>query len=148
MIFNNKKGSTFMAFIEIMLISILFVVALGIIGTNMNSLYGQNKDMSFGLVTNQTLSDLKSTQATLDTATQEGTSSFSALGIFTLTTLPKMLLTTLNLIKGFLLGTWIRSLIELMNLGDYSGIIITIFQILYFIMLIFILIKLILRINP
>ena len=143
----NKKGATFGVFTEIMLISILFVVALGIVGTNMNNLYGQNKDLSFGIASNDTLSNLKNTQSTLDTSLTAGTSSFSSLGVFTITTLPKMLLSLFSLIKDFVSGSWIRALIGLMNLGQYAESVIAVFQIMYFMAIIFIIFKLITRVN-
>ena len=144
----NKRASTFGVWIEVILFSLLFVIALGLIGTNMNAQYGDSKDLSFGLATNNTLQDLKETQASLDASTKEGQSSFSSLGIFTITTLPKMIMTTLGMTLRFISGGWIKGIVNLMNLGEYTSIVITIFTILYFLIVIFIIIKLLTRVNP
>ena len=146
-IVKNKRGATFQAFLEVMLFSVLFVGALAIIGSNMNNLYDSDKDLSMGIMSNSTLNNLKSTQSTLESSVSEGQSSFSSLGIFTITTLPRMLMTVLGIVKDFVLGTWIRNLVELMNLGEYTNLVIIIFQILYFFLLVFVLIKLITRVN-
>ena len=143
----NKKGATFQIFMEVIFFSVLFVIALGIIGSNMNSLYSDNKDLSFGIVTNSTIANLESTQASLDSSQKEGQSSFSSLGLFTITTLPKMIGTIFSTAKDFVTGAWIASLVNLMNLGEYTQWIILVFRILYFIILIFILIKIITRIT-
>jgi pheromone shutdown protein TraB len=144
---KSKKAATLSVWLEVMFFSILFVVVLGLLGNNMNSLYGDNKDLTFGIATNNTLQDLKTTQIALDKATQEGQSGFSSLGIFTLTTLPTMLMTTIKMITSFVSGGWIKSLVDLMNLGDYAGIVTTVFQVLYFFIVIFLLIKLLLRVQ-
>jgi hypothetical protein len=145
--FKSKKAATFQSFWEVMLISVVFVVAIGIIGTNMNSLYGQNHDLTFGIASNSTLSQLESTSNALEAAQSGGQSSTTSLGLFTLTTIPTMMASIFSITKDFILGGWIARLVYLMNLGDYSSIIIIALQLLYFAILIFILIKLIIRVT-
>ena len=142
----DKKGSTFGVWLEVILFSMLFVVALGVIGSNMNAINHDTKDISYGLATESTLDDLKSVQSSMSSSLTEGTASISTLGIFTITTIPKIIMTTLNLSLRFVMGGWIKDLVGLMNLGEYTNIILTIFQILYFFVILFILVKIITRV--
>jgi hypothetical protein len=145
--FKSKKAATFQAFFEVMLISVLFVIVISVIGVQMNGIYGKSNDLSFGIASNSTLHQLEATSTSLSSAQTSGQSATTSLGLFTLTTIPSMMSTIFSLIKDFVLGGWIANLVNLMQLGPYSAWIITIFQILYFTLLIFILIKLILRVN-
>jgi len=144
---KSKKAATFQAFFEVMLISVLFVIIISIIGVQMNGIYGKSNDLSFGIASNYTLNQLEATSKSLEASQTAGQSSTTSLGLFTLTTIPSMMSTVFSLIKEFILGGWIASLVNLMQLGAYSKWIITILQILYFTLLIFILIKLIVRVN-
>jgi hypothetical protein len=56
-------------------------------------------------------------------------------------------MTSLKMVLSFASGSWIKSLVGLMNLGDYTNIVTTIFQMLYFFLIIFLLIKLLLRVQ-
>ena len=145
---KNKKASTFAIWFEIILFSLLFVLVLGIISSNLNSIHGTNNDLTFGIATSDTLQDMKDLQTSLNTAQTEGQSSITTLGFFMVTTLPRMIMLTLSTTLKFIGGGWISKLAEIMNLGEYATPIVVILTILYWMMIIFILIKIITRINP
>jgi hypothetical protein len=142
----NKKGATYGGWIEVILFIMLFVGVLAVISISMNSKYGSNHDLTMGIATNSTTNSLKDLQVTLANSTKEGQSSFSSLGIFQLTTIPRMMTAFGTLLWDFVTGSFINSIVESMNLGDYSAIVIVIFKLLYFITLILILIKIITRV--
>lgn len=143
----NKKGATLSFWIEIILLIIVFVVALGFIGVSMNGWYGQNHDLTYGLSTNSTLTEIENYQNTVANSTTEGQASLTSFGFFILSTVPHMLLTARSVITNFITGGFINQLVNLMNLGQFGGIIIVAFRLLYFLAIGFILIKLILKIQ-
>jgi hypothetical protein len=142
----NKKGATYGTWIELIIFVVLFVGVLGILSYTINNNYGTNIDLSYGINSNDTINNLKSLQVDFDDTAKNGQASFSSLGIFMLTTIPKMIMTVTSMVWGFVAGSWINSIVGLMNLGDYAGLIITLFKLLYFIAIGFILIKIVTRI--
>lgn len=125
----------------------LFVVGLTIISTNMNNIYDDNHDLSYGLVSNETINDLEQYQTTLAESTNKGQSTLTSFGYFILSTLPTMILSANSLIWGFISGGFINNIVGLMNLGEFSGIIIIIFRLLYFFAIGFILMKILTKVN-
>lgn len=144
---QNKKGATYGIWLEALLISIFFVGVLVIIGNNINTINSDNKDLSFGLITNGTQTDLNNLQSSMEQDLNNGTTSISSFVGFFISTVPKMLLTINKMLLGFLTGSWINSLVDMLDLGDYAGLVITVFKSFYFFIIIFIIIKLMLRIN-
>lgn len=142
----NRQGASYGFWIEVILFIVLFVSALAIIGSNMNGLYDENYDYSFGLVTNDTKAEIESYQETLVNSTSEGQASQTAFLPLVLTTVPHMLMTVNSIIINFISGGFINTLVDLMNLGDYGNIIIVIFKLMYFIAIMFILIKIITKV--
>jgi len=144
----NKKGATYGAWIEVLVMIILFVGALAIIGGQMNNLYNQNKDLTYGLQTNETQTALNNLQGNFVNSTSEGQSSMTDFGIFKLTTLPFLVLSTTSLLWNFISGNFINILVGMMGLGEFTGIVIILIKILYYLAISFILIKLILKVIP
>lgn len=147
-ILGSKRASTLGAWIETMLFLVLVVGILGIIGTNMNSLHNQENDLTFGFVTNSTLDKLSSFEEESRSDINEGQASQTSLGLFVITTVPKILSTIWNLIWGFLTGAWIGDAVHLIGLGESEGLLITVLRILYFASIVFIIIKIVTRVNP
>lgn len=139
---KNKRGVTFSAWIEVALVAVLFFGALAIVATNMNNLYGKHNDLTYGIVSNKTLTDLQDYQSSVINNTQQGQASITDFGILKLTTIPSMLNLGFNLVLSFITGGFIDNIVGAMNLGDYSLIVIIVFRTLYIIGLAFALIKL------
>jgi hypothetical protein len=145
---SKIKSGTFGSWIETLLIVILFVGTITIIGVNMNQLYGKDHDLSYGIVTNDTLQKMKGFQGNMVNNTQSGQSSVTDFGIIKLTTIPSIINFALTMIWEFVSGGFINRLVELMNLGSYASTVIIVFKLLYFITIGFIFVRLILRVNP
>ena len=145
-IIKNCRAATYGGIIEIMLFIVLFIAVITIIGVSMNATYEKNNDLTFGIVTNDTMNDLTEYQKTLDNSTKEGGMSFSSLGILQLLTLPKMINGIMSLTWSFVSGNFINAIVDAMNLGDYSFIVIVVFKLLYFIGLGLILLKILTKV--
>ena len=146
-LFKDKRGITLASVLEIMLFSVLFVAALTAVGVSLNTAFSENKDLTYGLVSNTTQKNLESLQDSMESSRLQGQSGISSLGIFTLTTLPQMIFTILGMTIEFIVGGWINSLVGLMNLGAIAGTVIIVLKLLYYFFLIFVLIKLLTRSN-
>ena len=143
----NKKGATFGSWIETLLIICLVGGSLALIGVGMNSMYGQNKDITYGIVTNDTLTQINSYQTSMQNDTTQGQSSISDFGIFKLATGARLITLSLTLIWDFVSGNFINNIVNLMNLGDYSTILIVVLKAIYFITIGFILLRFVTKIN-
>ena len=142
----NKKGASYGSWVEMIIFIVLFIGVLAVLSYTINNDYGTSVDLSYGINSNDTMNNLKSLQVDFDNTAKDGQASFSTLGIFMLTTIPKMIMTITTMVWGFVSGSWINSIVGLMNLGDYAGLVITLFKLLYFIAVGFILIKVVTRI--
>jgi len=144
---KNKKAVTF-GNIGIM-IGLVFLItfSLGLISNDMNDIYNSDKDLSFGLTDNATLTNLKNYESQIKSSTDEGQSSFSSLGIIQLTTLPKLLFGAFGLIGNFVTGGFITKVIAGLHLGEYAFMTNVVMHIIYYIIVAFILIKIIARVN-
>lgn len=147
-IFQTKKAATLGSWVETMLFLVLFIGVFAIIGVGMNNDYGQNNDVTFGIVGNDTLNDLKDLQTKLAPDVNEGQMSQTSLGLFIITTVPKILSTIWNIIWNFLTGEWISKAVGLLGLGESAGLLILILRILYFSSIIFIILRIATRVNP
>lgn len=143
----NKKGATFGSWIETLLIICLVGGSLALIGAGMNSMYEQNKDITYGIVTNDTLTQINSYQTSMQNDTTQGQSSISDFGIFKLATGARLITLSLTLIWDFVSGNFINNIVNLMNLGDYSTILIVVLKAIYFITIGFILLRFVTKIN-
>jgi hypothetical protein len=140
--------ASYTAWVELLLLVVLFVGAMGIIGTNLNAEYDKNADLTFGLQTNSTQNALQGMQKDIVNSTNEGQSSMTDFGIFKLATLPKIIFTISAVLWDFVSGSFIKSIVGLMQIGAYSNIVITVFTLLYWIAIAFILLKLVTRMIP
>ena len=145
---KNKQGATYGGWLEVILFLILFVGIIAIIGVNMNNTYEQDHDLTFGIVTEGTQDDINNLAAVFDNSTNKDgqTSMSSSFGTLILTTTPRMITATTSLIWTFVSGGFINSIVEAMNLGDYSGLIIVILKLLYFLSLGLILLKILTKV--
>lgn len=143
----NKQGATYGSWIEVILFIVLFVGILAIISTSMNSAYSKSNDLTFGIVTSDTLQNVKDLSGSFSNSTQvEGQMSMTSYGLLILSTIPKMITAVMSLVWTFISGGFINSIVGAMNLGDYAGLVIIIFKLLYFISLGLILLKIITKV--
>lgn len=142
----NKKGNTYMIWVEMILFFILFITIMGIIGSEMNSDYGTNHDLTMGLNLSNELTSLATYKDTVRNETTQGQSSLTDFGVLKLFTTPKLLITVAGILWDFVSGQFIYHLVDAMNLGIYGTYIAVTFNILYVIAIAFIFLKLVLRI--
>lgn len=144
----DRKGSTFGLWIEMLLFIILFIAIIGIIGSEMNTKYDKNYDLTMGLNLSQQEADLRQYSRDVVNDTSQGQSSMSDFGIFKLATAPKILISAVTILWSFVSGDFIFHLVDAMHLGIFGSYIIWIFRSLYVIALAFLLLKLVLRMWP
>lgn len=149
-IINNKKGaSTFQGWSEAVIILLLFIFAIAIVVSSMNSKYGQNKDASFGTglqdAANSTFSSMSGYQNSMQVGIQNGTATFGSIFGLTLSTSYDILLFSVKTFWAIISGGWITAAVALMHLPIILGIM---FQLIYLLSIGYILIKLLFRINP
>ena len=144
----NKKGFNMNVGIELVLFLILFFILIAYIGMEMNNTYGKSYDLTFGTNLSSQLTSLESFRSSSYNQTQ-GSASISDFGIFKLATAPGMMMSLFGILWTFFDGSFIYNLVTAMNLGgSYATSVALIFQILYVCALVFLLIKLVLRIVP
>lgn len=143
----NKKAMTFGLWAEVILFSMAFVLILGFVVASFNTSFSQSKDASFGLATNDTINTWNDLQDTMDTGVKEGEATNNNLGISVSTTWG-ILKAIYSAGISFVTGGWIRSTINMLNMGYAGNILATILQILYFASFAFILIKILFKVNP
>lgn len=137
----NKKAVTFSGWTEGILLTVLFVTVLSIVVIGgMNTSY--SKDHQTGLVTNTTAS-FGDYAETSTGEIKEGEPLTSAEGL-TLKSSWNIMLTTANVIWGFLTGAFITTAFGYMKAPATVGIT---FRLLYFISVIFILGKILAKIK-
>lgn len=137
--------ATYTSLIEMLLLVVVFVTTIGIIGLNLNSIYSQDKDLTFGLQTNNTQKALENLQSNFQNSTNEGQSSMTDYGIFKLATLPGIVFSIMSTLFNFITGGFINTIVYMMNLGAYSAMIIVFLRSLFIIGVFFIFIKIITR---
>ena len=148
--FSGKRAQTFKSLLWLFGLLTLFIIALGVFSSEMNSTYSTNKDLTYGILTNETYEGLQKLQADLDTdvrGTEGGQAGYSTLGILTLTKLPKMLWNLLGVMLNFATGGWIENSIGQMGifLGPLGTTLVIIARVLFTMFIIFIIIKLLTR---
>jgi hypothetical protein len=143
----NKKGATLQLWIEVLLFIIIFLGVMAIIGSDMNTKYGQSHDLTIGLNLSKQLQSIAIYKDDLMNSTSGGQAELTDFGILKLGTTAKILMGVTSILWNFLTGRFIWDLIATMNIGDYGLLIGTIFQILYIIAIGYILLKLVLRAN-
>lgn len=144
----NNKGATLMIWIELILFLILFLVILGIIGADLNSDYGTSNDLTLGLNLSAQQESLFSYKSQVINDTTEGQASVTDYGILKLTTAPKILWGAATVAWSFVNGSFIFHLVNALGFGVYGYWIAVIFQVLYVIGIVFILLKVVLRVQP
>jgi len=146
---KNKHGATFQIWIEIILFVALFLGIMAIITDNMNHDYNQNQDLTGGLNVSgeySKLSEFAYKQA--ENSTTGGTMDVTDFGIIKLSTVPFILYTVSTVLWSFVNGSFINNLVALGNFGQLHGLIVATLQILFILGILFIFIRLVVRVNP
>lgn len=143
----NKKANSFHFWIELIIFIGLFLVILGIMGYEMNDKYGKDYDLTLGLNLTSSIDSLNDYSEDLINSTTEGQTSVTDYGILKITTVPSIIIQATRILWSFISGGFIYKLVMAMQLGSYGSAIARLFQMLYVVVISFILIKLVLRIN-
>ena len=141
----NKKGASFSGWTEVILMSVLFLLAFATVIGGMNVKYHQNYDATLGLSTSDVQSAFNTYQGTLQTTTNTGEASFQSVNGLSLSTSWQLMKATGDLIWGVLSGGWTEKLVNAMSLPAYVALI---FRILWFISIGFIIITILFKVRP
>lgn len=127
---------------------ILFLLVFGIIVVNMNVSYNQNNDPTLGMQgVSKSFGNWSSYQATIQTGMQ-GEATTSAFTGISLGTAWDMLKGGLNIAFSFVTGGWIEWGVNLLQLGPAGTYLAGALRLLFVLSLGFILLRLVLKINP
>ena len=121
--------------IEAILLSLTFVLILGLIVTNFNGLY--NKNNQIGLGTNSTSSAFVRYQDTAGDQILGGEVDFNSASGITLASSWGITKEVFNIVGTFLTGGWIENVFEMINLGEAGQIWAKYLRILWILSLIF-----------
>lgn len=139
----NKKA-TLQGWTEGIIIAVLFVILFGVVIGGMNTLYSEDHEI-VGLDTQDMSDSIETYQESLNEKFKGGDVSFlSSIGM-TLSTSWDIISSTTHLIWQFITGGWIRTIIvDYLRLPTQVGIM---FQILYFIAIGFLILKLLFKVK-
>jgi hypothetical protein len=131
---------------EGILLSIAFVLVLGIIITNFNGLYGRNEQL--GLGTNTTSEDFIKYQETASEQIRGGEATFDASQGITLKSSWGITKEAFNVVASFITGGWIEQVFEYSNLGEGGQVLAKYLRVLFFLSLVFALLYILFKIIP
>lgn len=142
----NKKAYTFGGWTEIIALSVLFVVLLGIAVVGMNDKYDSSEDPSFGMGiqedANSSLNNLVEYQEQFQNSVKSGSASFTSVFGLVLSTSYDIIITGMFLFWTFISGSWIFKAVAMMQLPLILG---TVFQVLYLLSIGFILLRILFK---
>jgi len=124
------------------LFAVLIVILLGMSFGSMNDKYNQSYELE-GLATQETLDKLVDYQNTVDNELKEGEAGFTDEGI-SLSSSWSILSSVRTIVWSFVTGGWILTLVYYMGLPLIVG---TIFRTLYFMSVVFIILKILFKIK-
>lgn len=120
---------------EGILLSLAFVIVLGLIVTNFNGLY--EKDHQIGLGTNTTANQFVDYQGTASEQIRGGEADFDSLSGITLKSSWGITKEVFNIVGSFITGGWIEQIFEYSNAGEAGQTLAKYFRVLWFLSLIF-----------
>lgn len=120
---------------EGILLSIAFVIVLGIAVTNFNGIYDQNNQI--GLGTNQTANNFINYQDQAGDKILGGEADFNSASGITLKSSWGITKEVFNIVGSFLTGGWIEQVFEMMNLGEAGQVWAQYLRVLWFLSLVF-----------
>lgn len=143
----NKKASSLSGWTEVAIGIIVFLGVLTVIIIRMNTLYSDDYNPTFNIVTNDTLNNLKGYQSTLESGVAGETAVSGETGI-SLSTLGNIIISAITIMWGVVTGGWIENIIGLLHLGETGTLLAGGLRILFVFSIGFIIIKLILKVKP
>lgn len=138
----NKRGYSISGWIEGIAFSIIIVIALGLVFTDMNEIHSKN--YTLGLSVSDQIQKLTNLQSQTQNKTVEGEATFGADSGITLTSSWDMVVTAFTIIGQVLGGSWIMSLSNYMMMPPMVGMII---RTLWLLSLVFIIIKILFKVR-
>jgi len=144
---KSKKGVSLQGWMEAGIGIILVLVLLALVVSDMNGLYNQNHDQTFGIGSDETQQKFKDYQGTVQEGLQ-GEATTSTLTGINIGTAWGMTLASINIAIDVVTGQWIYNAVGLLHLGAGSSIVAIMLQVLYVGSLAFIVLRMILKVNP
>jgi hypothetical protein len=143
----NKKAASLSGLTEMILGLVLFMGALIIIVTQMNTQYSQSNDPTFGIASESTLNEFAGFQGSVQTGL-EGEATTDQIEGVSLKSSWGMIKASGNLVFNFITGQWIYNGIKLMNLGEVGVKLATVLRILFVLAVAFIIMTILFKIKP
>lgn len=140
----NRKGATYSGWVEGIIFISIILGCFVTIGVAWNYTYNTDYDMSFGLVTNDTQSDLTSYVDSVGTATSTSQATFTESQGLTFGGLWGMLKSLYNIVMSFITGSFVEDVSDMAQLPAFVG---TLLRILFMLSLVLILIKLLTKVD-
>lgn len=138
----NKKGFSFSGWMEVIIFSLIAVIAVGMIFTDMNTTFSQNYNT--GLPTDAMITQITNLQDNIQNKTVGGSASFGSVWGLTLSTSWEMIVTIFSVTGYFVGGSWISTI------GGYllwPSIVVLLIRTLYLLSLAFIILKILFRVR-
>lgn len=143
----SKKGASLSGWSEAAIGVTLVVLMMGIIIVGFNAKFSKNYNPTFGISSNATTQAFIDYQQTIETGL-EGEATTSSLTGISLGTTWSMIKSIVTVILDFVTGGWIENAIGLMQLGTAGTYLGFFLRILFMLSLGFIILRLILKVNP
>jgi len=142
---KDKKGATFTGWTEVILIVVLFMGGLAIFSGGLNQSYGSTHDITFGLSGNDTLSEFVNKQDTYKTALDEGEAQSGTVSGLSWSSSWQIITSTTTTIWKFISGQFIGNLVSMIGLPSIFA---TVLQILFFLSIGYIILKMLFKVVP
>jgi len=120
---------------EGILLSLAFVLVLGLVVTNFNGMY--EEDYQLGLGTNTTANNFIDYQDTASQQISGGEADFDSVSGITLKSSWGMTKEVFNIVASFITGGWIEQIFDFTNAGEGGQILAKFLRVLWFLSLVF-----------
>lgn len=138
----NKKGYSFGGWIEGILMSVVVVIAFGLVLSDLNQIHSQSYNI--GLGTDTTINAITNLQSTIQNKTVTGEAKFGSVAGITLSSSWDMIVTVFAVVGDFLGGNWITTILGYMHIPSTISLII---RILFWMSLAFIIMKILFKVR-
>jgi hypothetical protein len=139
---KGKKGYSFGGWIEGILMSMVVVIAFGIVLIDMNDIHG--KSYTVGLGTDSTITAITNLQSQIQNKTVQGEAKFGSVAGITLSSSWDMIVTVFAVVGDFLGGNWITTILGYMMIPSSIALI---FRILFWMSIAFIIMKILFKVR-
>ena len=144
----NKRGASLSGWTEGAIGVMLLLLCVSIIVVGMNITYGRHEDPTFGMSSNATRASFEAYQGQLQTGLSGDSSTNALTGGINLLSSWGVAKSGFNLVSDFVTGVWVQNSVGLLQLGEAGIWLGWALRLVFVFSLIFILVRLIFKVNP